>query len=41
MGVAGRKMAIRLRKDWIFLDCKEQAWKRLLEATAEQVSGTD
>jgi hypothetical protein len=41
MGVASRKMAIRLREDGIFLDCKKEAWKRLLEATAEQMSGTD
>lgn len=41
MGVAGSEIAIWLREDRIFLDCKEEVWNRLVEATAEQARGTN
>ena len=41
MGVTGSEMAIRLWEDGILLDCQDEVGTRLLEATAEQVSGTD
>ena len=41
MGVTDSEIAIWLREGWILLDCKEEVWQRLIEALAEQVSGTD
>ena len=40
MGIAGGEVAIGFRESWIFLYREEELWKRFVETSPEEVSGT-